>query len=357
MARGGTPLKPGMDIGRFRGMVADKKYPGGIAAVLTRRAIIIAAALAAPATRAQSQAWPQGRPIRIVVGFPPGGSGDFLARTLGEPLARELGGATILVDNRPGAASNIAAEHVARSEPDGTAILLGGNFTHAVNPAMYRRIPFDPIADFTPITRVSDLPLIIAVRSDRGIRTLAELVARMQAQPGRWNYATPGIGTPSHLVGAMLAKVTGQDIAHVPFRGGAPSLQAVLAGDVEILVGTPPVALPQVRAGALTAISLSTRAPSPVIPDVPGSEAAGLPALDISGWWGLWGPARLPDPVRDRLFAAFRAVMAQPAVQARFAQEGLQALPSASPEDFGRFVQAEIPIWAEIVKQAGATAE
>ncbi len=328
----------------------------------SRRTIIItAAALAAPAVwapgaRAQPPAWPAGRPIRIVVGFPPGGSGDFLARTLGEPLGRELG-ATTMVDNRPGAASNIAAEHVARSEADGFTLLLGGNFTHAVNPAMYRRIPFDPIADFTPITRISDLPLIIAVRADRNINSLAELVQRMQAQPGRWNYATPGIGTPSHLVGAKLAKVTGQDITHVPFRGGAPSLQAVLSGDVEILVGTPPVALPQVRAGTLKALSLSTRQPSPVIPEVPGSAAAGLPALDITGWWGMWGPARLPLPIRDRLFQALRTVLAQPAVQARFAQEGLQALPSASPEEFGRFVQAEMPVWAEIVKDAGATAE
>lgn len=333
--------------------------------MLRRRTILAAGVLAPVLARpaiAQQQGgaggpWPLGRPVRIVVGFPPGGSGDFLARTLGEPLARELGGATILVDNRPGAASNIAAEHVARSEPDGYAILLGGNFTHAVNPAMYRRVPFDPIADFTPVTRVSDLPLIIAVRADAGIANLAELVARMRAQPGRWNYATPGIGTPSHLTGAMLAKATGEDITHVPFRGGAPSLQAVLAGDVQILVGTPPVALPQVRASALKALSLSTRQPSPVIPDVPGSEAAGLPALDISGWWGIWGPARLPAPVRDRLFAALRAVMAQPAVQARFAQEGLQCLPSGSPEEFGRFVQAEIPAWAEIVRTAGATAE
>jgi len=329
---------------------------------MIRRRTLLAApfALAAASQQADAQsgaAWPAGRPIRLVVGFPPGGSGDFLARTLSEPLARELGGATILVDNRPGAGSNIAAEHVARSEPDGYTILLGGNFTHAVNPAMYRRLPFDPINDFTPITRVSDLPLIIAVRADAGINNLADLAARMRAQPGRWNYATPGIGTPSHLVGAKLAKVTGQDITHVPFRGGAPSLQAVLAGDVQILVGTPPVALPQIRAGTLKALSLSTRLPSPVISDVPGSEAAGLPALDITGWWGVWTAARLPTPIRDRLFGAFRAVLAQQPVQARFAQEGLQALPSESPEAFGRFVQAEMPIWAEIVKDAGATAD
>jgi len=227
--------------------------------MIHRRSLLAAPlALAAVSQQAAAQsgaAWPAGRPIRLVVGFPPGGSGDFLARTLSEPLSRELGGATILVDNRPGAGSNIAAEHVARSEADGYTILLGGNFTHSVNPALYRRLPFDPINDFTPITRVSDLPLIIAVRADAGINNLAELAARMRAQPGRWNYATPGIGTPSHLVGAKLAKVTGEDITHVPFRGGAPSLQAVLAGDVQILVGTPPVALPQIRRHAEGAVA------------------------------------------------------------------------------------------------------
>ena len=329
--------------------------------MIRRRSLLAApfalAAVSHPAAAQSGAAWPAGRPIRLVVGFPPGGSGDFLARTLSEPLARELGGATILVDNRPGAGSNIAAEHVARSEPDGYTILLGGNFTHSVNPALYRRLPFDPINDFTPITRISDLPLIIAVRADAGINNLAELATRMRAQPGRWNYATPGIGTPSHLVGAKLAKVTGEDITHVPFRGGAPSLQAVLAGDVQILVGTPPVALPQIRAGTLKALSLSTRLPSPAIPDVLGSEAAGLPALDITGWWGVWTAARLPTPIRDRLFTAFRAVLAQQPVQARLAQEGLQALTSESPEAFGRFVQAELPIWAQIVKDAGATAD
>ena len=190
--------------------------------MIHRRSLLTAPlALAAVSQQAAAQsgaAWPAGRPIRLVVGFPPGGSGDFLARTLSEPLSRELGGATILVDNRPGAGSNIAAEHVARSEADGYTILLGGNFTHSVNPALYRRLPFDPINDFTPITRVSDLPLIIAVRADAGINNLAELAARMRAQPGRWNYATPGIGTPSHLVGAKLAKVTGEDITHLPCK-------------------------------------------------------------------------------------------------------------------------------------------
>ncbi len=321
----------------------------------TRRATFAAATLFA--TRANAQAaWPTARPVRLVVGFPPGGSGDFLARTFAEPLGRALG-QSIVVDNRPGAGSNLATENVARAEPDGYSILLGGNFSHAVNPAMYRRVPFDPIADFTPIMRLTDLPTIICVRPQSGVASLADLIARARAAPGHWSYATPGNGTPSHLAGAMLSRVAGIELLHVPFRGGAPSLQAVLAGDVNILIGTPPVALPQIRGGNLRALSLTTRLASPVIPDVPGAEQAGLAGLDIGGWWGLWGPARLPPAIRDRLFAAFTAIVGDPAVRDRMRQEGLQPTPSASPAEFDAFIRQQIPFWAEIVRAAGAVAE
>jgi tripartite-type tricarboxylate transporter receptor subunit TctC len=325
---------------------------------MSRRGLLAAAAAPAivPSLARSQGAWPAGRPIRLVIGFPPGGSADFLARTLADPLGRALG-QTILVDNRPGAGSNIATEHVARSEPDGYTILLGGNFSHAVNPAMYRRVGFDPIVDFTPIIQVSDLPTIIAVNADKGISTLGELLERLRRNPGAWNYATPGIGTPSHLTGAMLSKVTGLELTHVPFRGGAPSLTAVLSGDVEILIGTPPVALPHIRTGRLKALSLSTTAASPVIPDVLGSGAAGLPALNISGWYGFYAPARLPQAIRDRYFSVLREVLAQQAVKDRFAQEGLQSLSSDSPAAFAAFSEREMPFWAQVVRDAGAVAE
>ncbi|MCO6418469.1 tripartite tricarboxylate transporter substrate binding protein [Siccirubricoccus sp. KC 17139] len=330
---------------------------------LGRRALL-ASSLAPAAAWAQGNTaggnaagtWPGARPIRLVIGFPPGGSADFLARTLAEPLQKSLG-QTIVVDNRPGAGANIATEHVARSEADGYTILLGGNFSHAVNPAMFRRLSFDPIADFTPIGQVSDLPTIIAVSSASGIKTLAELLDRIKQKPGHWNYGTPGIGTPSHLAGAMLSRVTGFELTHVPFRGGAPSLTAVLAGDIEIIIGTPPVVLPHSRTGRLNALALTTAAPSPVIPDVPGAASQGLPALDISGWYGLFAPARLPAPIRDRLHAALGEALANPTVKERFGQEGLQAISSTSPAAFGEFVVKEMPFWAQVVRDAGATVE
>ncbi len=317
-----------------------------------RRAFLIAAA-SAPAAPAWAQT---GRPLRFVVGFPPGGSGDLVARVLGEAVGRDLG-QTVVIDNRPGAGSNIATEAVARSEADGTSVLIGGNFSHAVNPALYRRVPFDPTADFTPITEIAEYPTIITVAPAAGITSLQELIERARAEPGRWAYATPGNGTPSHLAGAMLAKVAGIELTHVPFRGGAPALQAVLAGDVPLIIGTPPVVLPFIRSGQLLALALTTRRAFPIIPEVMGTEAAGLPALDIGGWWGMWGPARLPAPVVTRLFEATRRALGQPPVVAKLAGEGLQVVASASPEAFGAFIQREIPFWAGVVREAGAVVE
>ena len=319
---------------------------------IPRRAFLIAAA-SVPAAPVWAQT---SRPLRFVVGFPPGGSGDLVARVLGEAIGRDLG-QTVVVDNRPGAGSNIATEAVARSEPDGTSMLIGGNFSHAVNPALYRRVPFDPIADFTPITEIAEYPTIITVASAAGVTSLRELIERARAEPGRWAYATPGNGTPSHLAGAMLAKVAGIELTHVPFRGGAPALQAVLAGDVPLIIGTPPVVLPFIRSGQLLALSLTTRRAFPIIPEVMGTEAAGLPALDIGGWWGLWGPARLPAPVVTRLFEATRRALGQPPVVAKLAGEGLLVVASASPEAFGAFIQREIPFWAGVVREAGAVVE
>ncbi len=322
------------------------------------RRALLALPLAAPAVAlAQGQAeWMPSRPVRLVVGFPPGGSGDFLARLLAEPFGRLLG-QNILVDNRPGAGSNIATEHVAHAEGDGHTLLIGGNFTHAVNLALYRRLPFDPVADFTAISQLTDLRLIFAVKTDSPVTDLADLVRRIRAEPGRWTYATPGNGTPSHLAGAMLAKVAGAEMTHVPFRGGAPSLQAVLAGDVRLLVGTPPVALPQIRGGGMRALSLTTAQASPVIPGIPGAAEAGLPGLDVNGWWGLWAPKGLPAAARQKLFAVTQAALADPEVKRKLGGEGLMTLPSASPAAFDAFIQREIPLWADVVRTAGAVLE
>src|SRR2546422_4624668 len=195
---------------------------------------------------ASTAAWAQAyldRPLRLVVGFPPGGSGDFLARIIADELAREIG-QPVVVDNRPGAASNIAAEHVAHAAPDGHTILLAGNFSHAINPWLYK-LSWDPHRDFTPITEVALMSIIVCVAPGRGIRSMKELIAKVKSEPGKWFYASPGNGTSQHLAGAELNRLAGTDMQHVPFRGGAPSLQAVLAGGGEGEGGKTPGGAPQ----------------------------------------------------------------------------------------------------------------
>ncbi|HYS75960.1 MAG TPA: tripartite tricarboxylate transporter substrate-binding protein, partial [Burkholderiales bacterium] len=191
---------------------------------IARRALAVILLVLASTAIAWAQGYPD-RPLRLVVGFPPGGSGDFLARIIADELTREIG-QPVVVDNKPGAGSNIAAEHVARAVSDGHTILLAGNFTHAINPWLYK-LSWDPHRDFTPITEVALMSIIVCVAPGRGIRSIKELIARVKSEPGKWFYASPGNGTSQHLAGAELNRITGMDMQHVPFKGGAPSLQAV----------------------------------------------------------------------------------------------------------------------------------
>jgi tripartite-type tricarboxylate transporter receptor subunit TctC len=303
----------------------------------------------------QAQSFPE-RPIRLLVGFPPGGSGDFIARNMGEEMNRLLD-QQIIVDNRPGAGANIASELVVRATPDGYTILLGGSFSHAVNPALYRKLPFDVEKDFTPITKVANFTTIIAVNPKLQVNTLKELIAKAKAEPGKLTYSSPGSGTPSHMAGAMFNVVAGTDIVHVPFKGGAPQLLATLAGDVPIIIGTPPVALPQIRAGKLRALSLTTRKSSAIIPGIPGAEEAGLAGYDVGGWWGLWAPAHTPPAVIGKLFDMARKVLGSPHIHERLAHEGLEIETSGSPQEFAAFIHTEIPFWAKVVKESKATAD
>ena len=308
---------------------------------------------------ASTAAWAQGypdRPLRLVVGFPPGGSGDFLARIIADELTREIG-QPVVVDNKPGAGSNIAAEQVARAAPDGYTILLAGNFTHAINPWLYRNLPWDPHRDFTPITEVAVMSIIVCVTPERKIHSMKELIARVKGEPGRWFYASPGNGTSQHLAGAELNRLAGIDMQHVPFKGGAPSLQAVLAGDVQVIIGTTPVVLPQIRAGKLVPLALITRAASPMVPGVPGMEEAGVPGIDLGSWWGIWAPPRVRPEVKERLYAAVTRVMRLPQVAEKLAREAMQPEISASPEEFAAFVRKDHASYEPIVKASGAKAD
>ena len=296
------------------------------------------------------------KPIRLVIGYPPGGSADFIARSISVELGRELG-QPLIIDNRPGAGTNIASELVAQAAPDGYTLLLGNSSSHGINKALFKKLNFDPDQDFIPISRLGLMPMIVAVNAQIGIRTLRELMARAKAHPGTLNFASSGNGSPNHLAGVMFNTLTGADLVHIPYKGGAPSATATIAGDTQVIFGTPAVVLPHIQAGTLIALSTTTPQKSPVLPGVPGATEAGLNNFDIISWHGLFAPARTPPAVIARLHQAVAKVLQQPEVRKRLAAGGVDGQPSASPEAFAASIKAETPTWEKLVRQSGATVD
>jgi tripartite-type tricarboxylate transporter receptor subunit TctC len=299
--------------------------------------------------------YPRG-PVKLIAGSPPGGSTDAVARLLGDGLSKVMNG-TMVVFNQAGAGGNIATEAAAKSPGDGYTLLIGGNFSHGINPALYRNSQYDPIKDFTPIIRICDLPTIIAVHPKTGITSLAELIARAKAQPGKLNYASAGSGTPSHISAETFKRLAGVDIMHVPYKGGAPSAVAALAGEVDVIVGTPPVVAPYLPDKRLRALCVTYPERYAVLPDIPSSAEAGLAKLSVQHWFGLWAPAGLPASIREKLFSAAAEVLKKPDVHAKLALQGMVASPSSSIADFDQFVRREVPIWKQRVVDSGATAD
>ena len=311
-----------------------------------------AIALLACAGLAQAQAYPS-RPIRLVVGFAPGGAADFVARTLGEPLGRGLG-QPIVVENKPGAGSSIAAESVARSSPDGYTLLIASPSSILVNPLLNPKIGYDAQKDLAPISKVTSSPLLVAVHPGTGIGSLAELIARAKQAPGRLNFASSGNGSAPHLAAVLFMRVAGVDRVHVPYKGGAPAVQSLLAGDTQLSFATPPSVLPLVQAGRLKALAVTSREATPLVPGVPGMAEAGLPDYQISFWYGFFAPAGTPAAAIARLFEATRQVLSSAEINKSLAREGTETSGSASPADFAAFIAQDATLWARLVRESGA---
>ena len=316
--------------------------------LFARLAIAFSAALFA-------QPYPS-RPIRLVVGFPPGGAADFVSRAFQEPLGKALG-QPIVVENRPGAGSSIAAEHVARSAPDGYTVLIASPSSILVNPLITPKAGFQPLKDLVPISKVSSSPLILAVNPGVGVNSVKELIAHAQKNPGKLNFASSGNGSAPHLAAVLFRRLAGIDIVHVPFKGGAPAVQSVLAGDTQLSFATPPSVLPLVQAGRLRALAVTSRSRTPLVPGVPGMEEAGLPDYEISFWYGLFVPAGTPAEVTRRLFSATSDALDVPAVAQTLAREGTEISRSASTAQFVAFLAEDAKLWARLVKESGAKAE
>jgi len=307
------------------------------------------------ASNAGSQPYPS-RPIRLVVGFAPGGAADLVARTLQEPLQRNLG-QPIVVDNRPGAGSSIAAEYVARAAADGYTLLIASPSSILVNPLISPNNSFDPLKDLAPVGKVTSSPLVVAVNPALGVTSLRELVALAKKNPGKLNYASSGNGSAPHMAAVLFRRVAGIDIVHVPFKGGAPAVQSVAAGDTQVSFATPPSVLPLVQAGRLRALAVTSRERTPLVPGVPGMAEAGLPEYELSFWYGFFVPAATPADVTRRLYAATGEALRAPSVAPALARDGTEVSGSASPADFGAYLKREAPVWARLVKESGAKAE
>ncbi|CAN7383563.1 tripartite tricarboxylate transporter substrate binding protein [Acidovorax sp. LjRoot118] len=295
----------------------------------------------------------QNAPIRILVGAPAGGSTDTLARNLASEMGRQLG-RTVVVENRPGAGGNIAADAVAKAAPDGNTLLM--SFTsHAINASLYPSLPFDPIKDFTPLTCVATSPSILVANPSVPAKDVRELIALAKARPGKLNFAIGAVGSSLHLAGDAFKMQSGAYIVNIPYRGTAPALQDVLAGQVELMFAAVGNAQAQVRAGKLRALGVTSARRLPAFPDVP-AIAEVLPGYESSAWFGLFGPGNMAPELAKRLSDAARQAIATPEVKKRLETEG--AVPVGnSPEEFARFVQAEIPRWAKVVRFAGAKPE
>ncbi|MCC7281840.1 MAG: tripartite tricarboxylate transporter substrate binding protein [Acetobacteraceae bacterium] len=298
--------------------------------------------------------WPD-RPVRLIIPGPPGGSSDIMARILADEVARAIG-QPMVIEPKPGVGGNLATDHVARAQPDGYTLLFGDIGPLAINPALFANLTYDPVRDFDPIAQVALFPWIIVAHPSLPARTLEEVMALARRTPGGLAYATPGIGTPSHLTGAILSEKTGGAFIHVPYRGGGPATTDVLAGQVKLgILGLPPVAQ-HLRSGALRGIAVSTAARSPTAPEVPGMAESGLPGFDAAVWYGVLAPHGTGSEVIARMNAALGRALADPAVRQRLQQQGVSPAFS-SPEAFAALIRAEITRWAPVVRAAGARIE
>jgi tripartite-type tricarboxylate transporter receptor subunit TctC len=320
---------------------------------MLRKALGFAAALsllcAAPAARAAD--YPT-RPVTLVVAFTPGGASDVLARILGRKLEQILG-QPFVIDNRPGAGGNVAAEAVAHAAPDGYTIFNGNNAILATNAALYKNINFDAEKDFAPIGLIGAQANILVVNPALPVRSMAELIALAKAKPGQLNFASSGHGLAAHLAGEMFKADAKIDIVHVPYKGAAPALQDVIAGHVQMMFATASSVVPHIRDGKVRALAVTTLKRSAVLPEIPTIDELGLKGFDATTWHGLVAPARTPREIVVTLNRALAATLEDASVKKSLADLGVDII-GGTPEEFAAYIRSEIPKWTAIVKASGA---
>jgi tripartite-type tricarboxylate transporter receptor subunit TctC len=311
--------------------------------------LLAACSLPFAATDARAQNTYPVRSIRMLVGSAPGGTTDLVARVISKKMG-DLLGQTIIVDNRPGANQSLAAEMTAKAAPDGYTVLMApAGFS--INPVIYKKLPFDPIKDFTPVVEVALAPNVLLVNPSVPARTVKELIALAKAKPGSISYGSSGVGSPSHLAGALFALMTKTELLHVAYRGSGPAMSDLLGGSIKASFPSVPGALPFIASGQLIALGVTTRVRSSSLKDVPTIEEAGVPGYDVGSWFGIVGPAGLPQPVVTRLNEAANAALKAPEVRELMERIGAEPL-GGKPEEFATTISADIKKWTEVFKSA-----
>ena len=325
---------------------------------MQRRSLLITLALVAgglPCTApAQAQAWPS-RPVKIIVGYPPGGATDVAARLLAAELSKSLG-QQVVIENKPGAGGMVAGSYVVRSEPDGYTLLMGASAEVTIAPVTVKAMPFDPMKDLVPITLVGQVPFFMVINPGLPVSTLAEFIAYAKANPGKLNYSSFGNNTSNHFAGELFKSMAGVNTIHVPYKGSGPSIADLMSGQVQYTFDSPPAVIEQVRGGRLRALAISGPVRLASLPDVPTFAEAGLPGFSGGTWFGLLAPAATPAPLIAKINTAVVNVLHSPEMRGAFAERNI-LVGGDTPAGFGQFIQAEVSKWKALANKVGIVAE
>jgi tripartite-type tricarboxylate transporter receptor subunit TctC len=315
------------------------------------KTVLATTMLAATAASAFAADYPT-KPIRLVVPFAAAGTTDFLARAIAQKLGQNLG-TTVIVDNRPGAGGNIGSDIVAKSDPDGYTLLLGTVGTHAINASLYKKMPYDTVKDFAPITLVASVPNIVVVNPSVPAKSIKELLALAKSKPGQLSFASSGNGSSIHLSGELFKSMAGVDMLHVPYKGSGPAVADLVGGQVNLMFDNMPSSLPHVKSGRLRAIAVTSAKRSPAAPDLPTIAESGVPGYEAVAWFGVLAPAATPPAIVKKLNAEIIKVLKSPDVAERLSSQGAEPV-SNTPEQFSAYIKSEMAKWAKVIKASGA---
>ena len=313
-------------------------------------ALATAASVGSPLPALAQSKYPGGKPVTLVVPFAAGGTTDILGRLMARHLGTRLGG-TVIVDNKAGAGGGIGAAVVAKAAPDAYTLLMGTIGTHSINQFLYKKLAYDPARDFAPLGLVAKVPNVLVVHPSQPYKTVKELIAYAKANPGKVTYASAGNGTSIHLAGALFEQMAQVDMVHVPYKGSAPAIADLLAGQTSCSFDNLPSAMPHIKSGALRAIAVTGSARFPSLPQLPTIAESGLPGYDATSWFGLWAPAATPPELVTRLNAEINQILNQAEVRQQMLEQGAEAAPG-TPQQFSSFIQAEAAKWSKVVQTA-----